>query len=182
MFQKNITFHGKHADYLRRLAPSRIAGANFTQRQTIFLSNLDVVLAASIIGFVYNRKTVRDKDGDIPPNNILLEQLTTIQDQLELNYRLIMVLDNQTELSKEERINKAFRYDRNEEKRKPGDEVFWAYLRGGIEVLYEKLLEGSTSTDEDIQKTYDFITEYSKVFGENISMDDIYKLCNEASV
>ena len=182
MFEKNITFHGKHADYLRQLAPSRIAGTQVTQRQTIFASNLDVILAASIVGFVYHRKAPINRNNDIADNNIFLEQLNTIRDQLELNYRLIMILDNKEELSQEKRIDKAFRYDRNEEKRKPGDETFMAYMLGGIEVLYEKLLADSTSTDEDIQNTYEFVKSYNKMFGEEISMDDLYKLCNEASV
>lgn len=107
MFEKNIIFHGKHANYLRQLAPSRIAGANITQRQTIFASNLDVILAASIVGFVYNRKAVVDRNNDIADNNIFLEQLNTIRDQLELNYRLIMILDDQkTFLRKKELIRR----------------------------------------------------------------------------
>lgn len=94
-----------------------------------------------------------------------------------------MLLYDKEHLSAEERVNRAFRYDRQEEKRKPGDEIFFSFLYGGIDFLYERLVKGSTSTEEDIERTYDFIQEFSQMTApEMTSNEAIYELCREASL
>lgn len=182
MFDKNLIFVGRHADYLRKLCPSKLAGEQALQRNTIFSSNLEAIPAAAIVGFLYGRMEPEDKDNDnIPKNNIFLEQLNRKSEQLELDYRIIMLLHDKEHISSEERINRAFKYDRDEEKRAVGDGIYFSYMRGGIDVLYEKLYEGSTTTEEDINRLYDFMTEFRNLFCQRVSMDEIFRLCNESS-
>ena len=53
MFDKNLSFSGRHADRLRKLAPSKIAGEQADQRLTIFGSYVEVLrlpLAALLRG------------------------------------------------------------------------------------------------------------------------------------
>ena len=183
MFDKNMTFYGKHANYLRQLAPSKISGGAVEQRKSIFDNNMQVIELASIIGFMYKRKGEIDKDTSIPPNNIFLEQVMKIKDVLELNYRVIMLLDGKNKLSQDERLDRAFRYDRDEERRKAGDEIFLAYLLGGIELLYEELVEDSTSTEDDYENLCRFVKSYYKSNERTTtSVDDILKLCNQVGI
>ena len=183
MFDKNLIFVGRHADRLRKLCPSKRAGEQMLQRDTIFSSNIEAVPLAAIVGYLYNRREPEDKDNnDIPKNNIMLEQLNRKSEQLELDYRIIMLLHDKEHIPQEERMNRAFRYDRDLEKRSVGDEIYFSYMRGGIDILYEKLFEGSTTTEEDINRIYEFVTEFRNLFCEKISMDEVFALCNEAAV
>ena len=182
MFDKNLSFSGRHADRLRKLAPSKIAGEQADQRLTIFGSYVEVLPIAALVGFHWQRCCESDHQQNITDTNILLEQVNRVRDELEFEYRLIMLLHDKKHIAREERLNRAFRYDGNEEKRKAGDEVFFGYIRGGIDILYEKILGDSTSTDEDLLHLDEFLLEFHSMRGKDISMDDILRLCNEASV
>ena len=139
MFDKEMDFYGKHATYLRSLAPSRQYLEKSDQRVTFFRSNIEVVLAAAVIGFVKQRKAPSEGNKEVAPNNIFAQALINHKDELELIYRLIMLLDDNDKLSIDNRIDKAFKYDADPEKSKAGEDIFWAYVRGGIEYLYENL-------------------------------------------
>ena len=182
MFDKNLSFSGRHADRLRKLAPSKIAGEQAEQRLTVFGSYAEVLAVAALVGFCWGRCCGADHEQKAADTKILLEQINRVSDELEFDYRLIQLLHDKEHMVREERLNRAFRYDGNEVKRKMGDEVFFGYIRGGIDILYEKILGDSTSTDEDLQNLYDFLSEFRNTRGKEISMDDIIRLCNEASV
>ena len=92
-----------------------------------------------------------------------------------------MLSAQQKELSVEERLDRAFRYDKNEEKRKEGDAVFQSYLLGGIEILYEKIMQGTEDTDDYLIKLYAFLDEYNGRYNAKIDNMDIYDLCKLAS-
>ena len=174
--------HGHHAVEMGQLAPDQRSGGQALQRQTIFQSYADILPAAVIAGFLWNRRGESDMDKK-ETVGIFPEKFLLISDKLELDYRLIMLLYDKEHLSAEERVNRAFRYDRQEEKRKPGDEIFFSFLYGGIDFLYERLVKGSTSTEEDIERTYDFIQEFSQMTApEMTSNEAIYELCREASL
>ena len=57
-------------------------------------------------------------------------------------------------------------------------ELFDSYVRGGIDVLYEKLIENATSPDEYINNLYDFITEFEERFNQDIDTKDVLALCS----
>ena len=129
MFDKEMDFYGKHATYLRSLAPSRQYLEKSDQRVTFFRSNIEVVLAAAVIGFVKQRKAPSEGNKEVAPNNIFAQALINHKDELELIYRLIMLLDDNDKLSIDNRIDKAFKYDADPEKSKAGEVIFWAYVR-----------------------------------------------------
>ena len=182
MFDKNIIFIGRHADYLRKLCPSKLPGEQILQRPTFFDKNYEAIAAAAIVGFLYSRKSPEDREHDeIPKNTIFLQQLNRISNQMELDYRMIMLLHDKEHIPSEERINRAFRYDRDEEKRAVGDKIYFDYMRGGIDVLYEKLFDGATTTEEDVHRLYEFLTDFRNLFCQKVSMDEIFALCNEAA-
>ena len=96
------------------------------------------------------------------------------QEELMFNFRLIMLLDKEYEPDEDKRIDKAFRHMGNE----PEDEErFDSYVRGGVEVLYEKLIEGGTEPDDYINRLYEFVEEFHDRFNAEIANEELLKLC-----
>ena len=93
-----------------------------------------------------------------------------------------MILDNKGNLPVNTRIDKAFRYDANDELRKPGDEVFWSYVRGGIEYLYDVLYRDSENTQEDIQKATEFVESFRATYVGDDIIDEIYAMCSKKEI
>ena len=119
MFDKEMDFYGKHATYLRSLAPSRQYLEKSDQRVTFFRSNIEVVLAAAVIGFVKQRKAPSEGNKEVAPNNIFAQALINHKDELELIYRLIMLLDDNDKLN----------------------DKLLSYFRGSIKKIMEKPAE-----------------------------------------
>lgn len=141
-----------------------------------------MLTTAPIIGFVFKRKGTFDKNSSITDNTIFQEQMMKIKRTMLRNYRIILLLDNKDVVSAQDRMDRAFKYDRDVEKRKEGYDIFMSYLLGGIEVLYEKLLEGSNSLDEDYMNCCIFVKEYKKIASNEVLKENILKLCDEASL
>ena len=55
--------------------------------------------------------------------------------------------------------------------------MFESYVRGGVEVLYEKLMEGSFSNDDYMERLYDFVKELQERFNEDIDIEEVRELC-----
>ena len=86
------------------------------------------------------------------------------------------MLDKSYEPNEDVRIDKAFRHMGED----PADEArFDSYVRGGIDVLYEKLIEGVSSPDEYVTRLYDFIEAFQEKFNDEMSNNDILKLCSK---
>ena len=87
---------------------------------------------------------------------------------------MVMLLDKTIELSREERVDRAFRYDtlpeKVEEFRK-NLELFHDYVRGGIEVMYEQFTDGCQTQDDYLSKTYEVMTTFKKEL-EGVSYAD----------
>ena len=91
-------------------------------------------------------------------------------DKMLFNFRLIMLLDSAYEPDAQKRLDKAFR------KHEPADEEHYdSYVRGGVDVLYEKLVDGATSTDDFVNRLSDFITEFDERFNADISDEALAK-------
>lgn len=60
--------------------------------------------------------------------------------------------------------------------------MFNQYLLGGIEVLYEELIEGKDSLDEDVRGVAEFLLTCKEMFGSKFSMERIDALCNETKI
>ena len=60
----------------------------------------------------------------------------------------------------------------------PADEErFDSYVRGGVDVLYEKLIEGATDPEDYINNLFEFVEEFQDRFNSEVSNDDILQLC-----
>lgn len=170
MFDKEYSFKGKHAEKVIKLT------AKFDDKNQLFNRNLDVYIMAPIVGFLYRKKATLD-NGET--TKIFPQQLTGAADDLIFNYRLIMLLDKNHEANLEARIDKAFRFY-GSEKAKADEELYEEYVRGGVDVLYEKLIESSRNTDDYMKNLYDFMEEIDERYNQNIDADHIKELCSLA--
>lgn len=174
LFQKEYSFRGSHADKVNRLTSQFDDNGS----SKMFNRNIDVYLIAPLIGFLYGRTGTLDKSGGSTTTKIFPEQLFKEESILKYNYRLIILLDKKHEPDFEKRVNKAFRNYGDESEQTLSDElVYEQYVLGGVDVLYEKLIEGATNPQDYITKLYDFMEEFNERYNETVSDDKILDLC-----
>jgi hypothetical protein len=175
MFDREYSFRGTHAEKVIRLTSA------FDKNHNSLLSrNLDVYLMAPIIGFLYRTKSDLDRgDKDSRDTKIFVEQLISEQRNLQFIYRLIILLDKDHEPNYDERINKAFR-NYGSEKAQPDEALFDQYVRGGVDVLYERLIAHAKSEDDYVKNLYDFVAEFQERYNETICASCILDLCSLA--
>lgn len=154
IFIKNYYFYGKHGKQIEEL-----------KNEKLFKRLIDVYLVAPIIGFIYERTSVRDKSDE--SKNILTETLIKEVEKIKYNYQLIMLLDEEYEPDFNKRVDKAFKYIGNE-KSLEDFERFNSYVRGGIEILYENIIEKSPTKDDYIKNYYEFMEEFQAVYNKEI--------------
>ena len=87
-----------------------------------------------------------------------------------------MLLDTKNEPDLEKRIEKAFRRIKNES----DEELYESYVRGGVEVLYSKLMAGVTNPDDYPTRLYDFLEEFDERYNQDVDMESILELCRKA--
>ena len=177
MFDKQYRFRGIHA--VRVDALTSVFDDTVTAK--LFDRNVDVYTNAPLVGFLYNRRanvddTRNPETNQIYNQNVMGDRVIYSQEELMFNFRLIMLLDKDFEPDEEKRINKAFRCVGEN----PADEErFDSYVRGGVDLLYEKLIEGASSPEDYVNNLYDFIEEFKDKFNENISSENILALCTK---
>lgn len=177
MFDKQYRFKGRHALRVSQLTSifDEASKAKLIER------NVDVYTNAPLIGFLYGRTASMDNTknpdtDEVYDQNVMGDRVIYSAPELQYNFWLIMLLDSKYEPDEEKRIDKAFRlYGKN-----PDDEErFNDYVRGGIDVLYEKLVQGEKTPEAFIQRLYDFIEEFYDRFNSEISSSDILALCTK---
>lgn len=173
MFEKQYRFFGSHAEKVSALTAVFDEGS----KAKLFDRNLDVYINAPLIGFLFNRKAQKDRSdsaSNIAPQNVFAEQMMNASDKIKYIFRLILVLDTKYEPVEEKRLDKAFRkfgIDKNDLA------LFDSYVLGGVNVLYEKLIEGAIDPTEYINRMYDFVEEFHDRFNDKITNEDIFALC-----
>ncbi len=170
LFTHDYSFKGAHAEKVKALV-----GHKFDKEHTLFERNMDVYLMAPVVGFLYSRKAELDKSKP-STTNILAEIMIKYQKELTFTYRLVMLLDKEYEPDTEKRINKAFR-DYAKEDTKDLEE-YDSYVRGGVDVLYEKLMKDATQADDYIRNLYEFMADFEDRYSQN--SDEIMDLCKLA--
>lgn len=177
MFDKQYRFRGRHA--IRVDALTSIF--DNVSKAKLFERNVDVYTNAPLVGFLYGRKSDLDdtknpETNQIYNQNVMGDRVIYSQEELLFNFRLIMLLDEEYEPDEDKRIDKAIRHTGEN----PADEErFDSYVRGGIDVLYEKLVEGANSPDEYVLRLYDFVEEFYDRFNSTITSDSILELCSK---
>lgn len=172
MFDKQYRFTGTHADKVNALTSIFDEGA----KAKLFERNLDVYINAPMVGFLHKRKGVRNSNSEIADQNIFPEQMIKHSELLKYILRLILILDAEHEPSEEKRMDKAFKHLGEDE---ADLALFDAYVLGGVEVFYEKLIEGSSDPTEYVNRMYDFVEEFHDRFNAGKTNQDILSLCGQ---
>jgi hypothetical protein len=171
MFDKEYSFRGTHAEKVIKLT------AKFDKDNQLFSRNFDVYMVAPIIGFLYGRKA--DLDKGVETTKIFPDILMREQQNLKFNFMLIMLLDKENESNFDERVNKAFRYY-GTEKAQSDEQLYDQYVRGGVDLLFEKLIESASNNEDYLKNLYDFLEEFDERYNQSISSDSILDLCRLA--
>lgn len=160
MFEQDYLLRGKHATYTKYLRDT----ANLFDRY------LDVYMLGAVVGYLHNRKSEKDLS-----TNDTAAMLASVfigeKDKCEFIYRLIMLMDTSTGLSADQRVDRAFRDDTNEEAVKNNLRLFNSYVLGGIEVLYEKFVDNCTTRDDYLDGIYKFVNEFKSDI-DNVHNDE----------
>lgn len=172
MFKKQYRFTGTHANMVNELT----AVFDETSKAKLFEHNYDVYINAPIIGFLYKRKGTKNTNSDIADQNIFPEQMINNSEQLIYILRMILILDSEYEPNQEKRLDKAFRELGKDENDLA---LFDAYVLGGVEILYEKLIEEASGIKDYVNKMYDFIEEFHERFNDEISNQNVLELCKQ---
>ena len=133
IFEHEYFFRGIHAERLIAL----ISQFGATASTKVFQRNVDVFIVAPIIGFMYGRRSAYDSNQ--PERTINFTQMVGSKSDILFNYRLVMLLDQEYEPDSSKRLDKAFRYI-GTPKAEVDEARYEEYMRGGIDVLYEKLI------------------------------------------
>jgi hypothetical protein len=184
LFQGQYWFRGTHADKVKKLTAdfdSHLDGLfsnekELVKRPKLFQFVHEVYQLAPIVGFLYGRKADENRanGSDI---SIFAEQMSTWKDVFQFNYNLIMLLDAEHEPDFDLRVDKAFKHY-GTENAVPDEELYESYVRGGVDVLYEKLIEPSTSPDDYTKKLYEFMEDFEERYGQDAS--EVLDLCRIA--
>lgn len=174
MFDKQYRFKGKHA-----LRVSKLAGVfDEASKAKIFDRNVDVYTNAPLIGFLYGRTAELDstrnpETNQIYDQNVMGDRVMYSQDELMFNFRLIMLLDSKYEPDQNKRIENAFKKMTAPEHM----ERFDSYVRGGIDVLYEKIIENATTPADYVNNLYEFLEEFEERFNQDVNVEEVLDLC-----
>lgn len=177
MFDKQYRFKGRHALRVDKLT-SVFEPAS---KAKIFDRNIDIYTNAPLVGFLYRRLAEADDErnpetGQVYNENVMGDRVIQSKEELLFNFRLIMLLDVDYESDAEKRINKAFRHMGDDS---ADEERFDSYVRGGIDVLYEKLIDGANSPNDYINNLYEFLDEFQERFNDSLSSDELLSLCTQ---
>lgn len=181
MFENDYTIYGKHATYLKFLAKKNArddSGPDNPTAARLFERYIDVYMNGAVWGLLYSRTAERDTTSD-DRARVYADAFANERDNCIFLYRMVMLLDKTTELTPEERVDRAFRYDTMPEKAeevKKNLALFHDYVRGGIEVMYEHFTDGCTTQDDYLSKTYEVMTTFKKELEGLTYQDELAKL------
>ena len=175
MFDKPYRFHGSHAKKVRELT-SIFDGDSKAQ---FFRFAKETYAFAPLVGFLYNRRADLDhlknpetsEEYDV---NVMAEQVLSVNEDLTFHFCLIMLLDSAYEQDEDKRIDKAFRYVGKD----PADEArFDEYVRGGVDVLHEKLIEGPGDPESYVSRLFDFVEDIQERYNAGVDTNALMKIC-----
>ena len=189
MFETDYTITGKHATYLKSLAVKNANRDNddevkIVHSAQLFERYIDVYMNAAIWGLLYKRREERDtisKDRA----RIYADAFARERNNCIFLYRLVMLLDESTNLNAEERVNRAFRYDTMPDKVeefKNNMDLFHAYIRGGIEQMYEQFTDGCSNRGDYLNTSYKVMIDFKKDIEGFSYKDELPTLINQTEL
>lgn len=167
LFNQLYQFKGKHAEMVRKTVHK--LGGNTVCR------NIDVFFISIVLGLSHNRRADVDTNTSVEPAKIDPEQMVRFNDQVEYFYRLVMLSDKKYCFDAKERGDKAFRYNPESEECKKDEIHFTRVVLGGLEVLYEYIIDKTLYEEDIFNNIKDFIENYTSTTTD-ISEDDLRQI------
>lgn len=159
MFDDDIKIRGGHATKAKFLSKDRNKerenGANVFQRV------IDLYMLAPIIGLIYGERAEENKSST-DTVNIMASVVIKEQSKLKYIYRLSMLCHDESNLTNEEKIKRAFKDDINKDALMENMKIFNSYVLGGIDVLYRKFTEDCTTKDDYLNKIYELVEGFHR--------------------
>jgi hypothetical protein len=171
LFNGQYWFNGTHAKKVIELS-SEFDNDN----HKIFATVHEIYQLAPIVGFLYKNKAEQNNNGNLD-KTIFPDEISRHRHIFEFNYQLIMLLDEENEPDFERRVDKAFR-EYGTEKAKADEELYESYVRGGVDKIYEKIIENANGASEYLQNLYNFMEEIHERYEQ--SSENITNLCQLA--
>lgn len=140
-FKSEYKFRGKHAKMVGELWYPN------DYEHTYFKRLMDIIPVAAIIGFRMNRKAAEDY-APIEPKTVFLQQMLNIKEDLDFILQMMIMLENASEIPKEQAVKKAFRGAETKAEFEQYQDMFDFYVRGGVEELYERLVLRKADSDD----------------------------------
>lgn len=170
MFQKEYTFYGSHAEKVKSLVSkfSDFSGS------TLFQRNVDVLLFAPIVGLLFGRTGELDKS-KTQTTKIFVEQMIKENLNIRFNYQLVTILDRKSDIASDKRIDSAFRNIGKEDSQNEIDR-FNEYILGGVDVLYEKLIQSAKTEQDYLANLFDFLDDIKDRYNQAIKNDRVSEL------
>jgi len=169
LFENDYTINGMHATYLKYMVNDA----------KIFNRYIDVYMNAAICGLLYGR--IGKKDSSSDRARIYADAFANERENCVFLYRLAMLLDESTKLTPEERVDRAFRddaQDDNNAKMSKNLDIFHSYVYGGIEVLYERYTDGCATQDDYLSRIHDLMCSFKDEITDAPYEDKLAKLMN----
>ncbi len=171
LFENDVTITGKHATHLKVLVNDA----------KLYNDYIDVYMNAAVFGYMYSQKDEKDNEST-DRARIYADAFSNHRTECVFLFRLITLLDDNN-ITTEERFDRAFRYDANPEKEEELQkcvDTFNAYVRGGIEYMYNLFTTGCTSRDDYIRATFEATRNYKDSIDGVSYEDKIKRLLNRA--
>ena len=170
MFKKEYTFSGSHAEKVKTL----VSKFSDYSGSTLFQRNVDVLLFAPIVGLLFGNTSSLDKSTNTT-TKIFTDQMIREDLGIRFNFQLVSLLDKKSTDNNSERIDLAFRSFGNEDDEEKYSR-FNEYILGGIDILYDKLIEPEKNNQDYIANLYDFLEEINDRYNEDIKEDRVNEI------
>ncbi|MGI6162737.1 MAG: hypothetical protein ACOYEQ_02265 [Bacillota bacterium] len=165
MFDRDYLLRGKHAQYAQYLRDTA----------HVFKRHIDIYMIGAIMGFLHGKIVPEDKTtkDDV---TIFADVFIREKSRCGFIYRLLMLLDETTDLTLEQRLDRAFRTDSDEEAVTANMDLFNSYVRGGIEYLFEKFSTDCITEDDYINTVYNIVEQFKRDIAGHSNEDAIQTL------
>lgn len=174
-FSADYEFTGKHSNMVNDLTNAIVDDkTKFSRQIKIFSRNVDIILPAALLGFIYNRRSIKDSKPNINDKKVAGAQMIQIKESLQFVMQMIILLDAHFEPNSEKRLDAAFRFFGKDEKYL---DRFEEYMRGGIEILHESIIKNDTSPFQITNNLLEFLDDFEQKFKYTKSKENVPKLC-----
>jgi len=168
MFDSEFRFQGIHAEKAIKLSePYNDNGDRILPR------TVDLLMLAPIVGFLYQRRPAVDKQND-KERKIFVGQLVNNKPDIMYVFSTIMLLDDEYEPDVQKRVEKAFAGQNTKE----DEERFISYVRGGVDIIYDKIMGGDALPKDYLTRFFDLLDDMKNRHSFDLDRDSFLELCS----